>query len=224
MNTDFINTTLKPQMALIVYSDERKNNIYLERRDIVNGRMTAGVPVSEDCIRDILSMDLKSNKMELHGAIPRNLIYADGRTGFEKFVWYQPAQKKMHYFKFSLGIPNGELYTPPLLYVVRGNQLAMYAFKGSYPNGKLYMAPFFNVASTHVCLGNAKLENISDYTYTNVIEYWEKLFWQSEFSHILENPVKSNLAVLTKRLQASQEKFPASELIELPFTLKDFIK
>ena len=69
MNTDFINTTLKPQMALIVYSDERKKNIYLERRDIVNGRMTAGVPVSEDCIRDILSMDLKSNKMELQNRL-----------------------------------------------------------------------------------------------------------------------------------------------------------
>lgn len=223
--TEQLRTRLTPKMAIIVYSDEDENNIYLERRDIVKGNMGAGIPLTEECIKDIAEMALDTTKKELHGIIPSNMLYADGRKGYEKYVWFEKPQKRMHFFSKRLAIPNGELYTPSLLYVAIQNTLAIYAFIGDNPDTQLYRAPYFNVSETYVCLGNSKLSEITDMTYTNIMEYWEKMFWLSEFDHVLgTNPIVSNLSLLSKRLIKTGEPFPVTELIPINKTLKDFLR
>lgn len=218
---------LAPEMAIIVYKEQNDNEIYLERRNIVKGKMMAGVPLSEECIRSIAELTDRTSHKELHGIIPSNFLYADSRKGFEKYVWYQKEQKRMHFYSAKLDIPNGEMYTPSLLYVVRGNMLSLYAFRGETinMNTKLYRAPYFNVSDSSVCLGSARLPEIQELTYTNLIEHWEKMFWLSEFDHILGgNPIKSNLSVLSKQLMKTGKTFPYKELIPLSKTLKDIIK
>lgn len=222
--TEQLSTKLSPEMAIIVYADGERDNIYLERRDITNGKMGAGIPLTEECIKDIADLTLNRSRKELHGIIPPNMLYADGRKGYEKYIWFEKPEKKMHYFSKSLQIPNGEFYTPSLLYVVQRDALSLYAFQGDYPDKQLYRAPYFNVSSTYVCLGNSKLPDIEEMTYQNIIKYWETMFWKSEFSHILDtNPVKSNLAILSKNLMKSGKPFPESELIPVTLTLKKLI-
>lgn len=223
--TQEFSTMLIPEMAIIVYADEKRDNIYLERRDITNGKMGAGIPLTEDCIKDIVDLTLNRARKQLHGVIPPNMLYADERKGYEKYIWYEKPQKKMHFFSKSLEIPNGEFYTPSLLYVVQQNKLSLYAFHGDYPDKQLYRAPYFNVSSTYVCLGNSKLPDLEELTYQHIIDYWETLFWKSEFSHILgTNPIKSNLSILSKQLMKTGKPFPISELIPVTLTLKQLIE
>lgn len=221
---DLLTNSLKPKMAIIAYEDSHRN-YYLERRNIVNGKMQAGVPLSEECISGIVdTMYEKRKDASVHGAIPANMLYADSRKGHEKYVWYRSPEKRMMYFHEALDIPNGEMYVPGILYVVHKGALAVYAFKGMKP-GKLYRAPFFNVDSTHVCLGSAKVAKPTDKTFESIILYWEKMFWGSEFVHLLGgNPVKGNLATLTKRCIQSGCKFPETELISSLEKLETILK
>lgn len=225
--THKFSSELIPQLALIVYHDNKNEKIYLERRNIYKSRMMAGTPLTEECINKIAELTLNVSRKELHGIIPSNMLYSDSRKGYEKYVWYEKAQKKMHYYSSKLGIPSGELFTPSLLYVAQGNALSIYAFNGDTINlnTKLYRAPYFNVSDTSVCLGNSHLPEIQELTYNNIIEYWEKMFWLSEFDHILGgNPIKSNLSILSKKLMQTGKPFPKSELIPVNKTLKNILQ
>lgn len=221
---DLLTNSLRPKIAIIAYEDSH-SNYYLERRDIVKGKMQAGVPLSEECISGIVdTMYEKQKDVSVHGVVPANMLYADSRKGHEKYVWYRSPEKRMMYFHEALDIPNGEMHVPGILYVVRGESLAVYAFKGLRP-GKLYKAPFFNVDSTHVCLGSAKVTKPSEKTFESIIQYWEKMFWGSEFVHLLGgNPVKGNLSTITKNCILNGSKFPEAELISSKEKLETILK
>ena len=112
---DILTDSLKPMMAVIVYKDA-KRNYYLERRIIENGKMQAGVPLSEECISGIMeTMFEKRKDSSVHGIVPTNLLFADSRKGHEKYVWYRKPEKRMMYFAGTLDIPNGEMFVPGLL-------------------------------------------------------------------------------------------------------------
>lgn len=153
---DLFTERLTPKMAIIVYNGN--NHYYLEEREIRKGRMCAGVPLTEKKIADIMDTLAKSDGVELvHGCIPECLLYADSRAGHEKYVWYRKPQKHRLYFSKNLGIEDGEMWAPGLVWVLKNGGLSMYAYKGRKP-GKLYRAPFFNVYPDYVCLGSAKAE------------------------------------------------------------------
>ena len=90
------------------------------------------------------------------------------------------------FFKESLKVENAEYNLPGIIYETQGNGLNVYAYKDKEPTEKteLYAAPFFNVTGANVCLGSAKIEKPKDLTYANLLEYWEKKFWLTEFSHL----------------------------------------
>ncbi len=219
----------KPKMAIVVYEcTDQQEGPYLERRDIRNGKMGAGVPLTKKCLTDIMSaIALDDNNVDygLHGIMPENLIYADCTPGKTKLVWYNPPRERQVFFTPTLGIEDGKMYVPGLLYIATEGTLKMYAFKGNKPKSKLYRAPFMNVGENSVCLGNAKVQKPTDTTFSNVIAYWEEMFWRSEFSHILgDNPVMCNLSTLTKDLITSGAKFPNEVLTPVKFKLKDFLR
>lgn len=206
---------LDPRMAIIVYKSEDEV-FYLERRDIdKEGAMGVGIPLTEDCLTDIVKGLSATEKDIVHGPIPSYLLYADCRTGFNKYVWFRKEEKRKLYFKEDLGIDNGDMFVPGLVYCVCGNTLSMYSYKGRLTEkSKLFRAPFFNVSDSSVCLGSANVQKPEDMTYENVIQYWEQMFWQSEFTHLLGgNPVKGNLSIITKHCIESSCRFPKEELI-----------
>ena len=69
---------------------------------------------------------------------------------------------------------------------VSGDRLEIFAYKGEAPaeDSPLFLAPFFNVTGSSVCLGNASLIPPENMTFSKLLEYWEKRFWLSEFSHL----------------------------------------
>lgn len=227
--TKKLSDTLYPFMAIIAYKAGQSEEYYLEQRKIdSNGRMSAGSPLKEKTIGKIMnSIAMNSDDFEsgISGVIPFNLIYCDTRIGNTRLVWYRPPEERNVFFTKDTGISDGKMHVPGLLYVVRDDKLSLYAFKGRKPKQKLYLAPFMNVDENHVCLGNSKLKKPIVPTYMNMMAYWEGMFWQSEFSHILGvNPIDGNLSSITKDCIETGCEFPTKLLIPIKLTLNDLLK
>lgn len=224
-----LNEKLEATDALVFYKNSLNEGAYVEHRPIRNGAMCAGKPLEVDVIAKLLKTVDKyahgtTSMVSLHGEIPENLLYASTSIDSYKLVWYRKPEKRMFYFSESLGIPNGEVLVPGLVYVTDGKSLSMYAFKGKKPKRLLYQAPFFNT-STKVCLGNGKLSKPKDHTYANWMSYWEELFWKTEFSHLMgSNPVKGNLSIIMKECISGHKPFPLSSLIAIKTTLQSLYK
>lgn len=212
-----------PKLAMIVYA-QTGDSYYIESHEIdQKGRLGAGSPVSIDFITDMVSSFSQEYSTTPFGRMPENMLYADNRIGFERYIWYNPPQKRMMYFSKELSIPNAEYHIPGIIYVAGKNCLDLYAFKGNKPEDKLYKAPFFNTTDGSVCLGSVKLDYPKHPTFEKHIEYWEKKFWLTEFTHLggSNNPTKHNLVTVTKK---SKEKFNDNELVEMNYTLKQLLK
>lgn len=223
--TDGLHDNLSPQMAIIVYQTEH-NQFYLERRDIGKGhQMGAGTPLSEDCLSSLITEMSDTEHHIVSGMIPPCMLYSDSRAGQDKYVWHRKEEKRTLLFAPSLHIPNGEMHIPSLIYVVEKENLMVYAYKGKLtPETTLYRAPFFNVGTYHVCLGNAKIPKPEERTFHSIIEYWEKMFWVSEFSQLLDgSPVKGDLVSITKTCIQEKTKFPAKVLTPLNLTLENIL-
>lgn len=224
-----ITDVYQPFAAIIAYKtgEEYNKDYYLEKRDITNGVMGAGKPLTENMVSVLVKNVTAANPQldkSLYGAVPENVLYCDTRMEKDKLVWYHGPEERFVYFIKSLNIPNGKMKVPGLLYVVQDNSLSLYAFKGKKPKEVLYRAPFMNTTE-HVCLGSAKVQKPTERTFSNVIAYWEKMFWQSEFSHLSgQNPINGNLALLTKRLIETGEPFPEDVLKPVSKKLKEILK
>lgn len=127
------------------------------------------------------------------------------------------------YFADKLNIPNGEYHIPGIIYVVTNGNLNLYAFKGNKPKEKLFKAPFFNTTNGSVCLGTAKIDYPKNPTFDKLIEYWDKRFWLTEFTHLggSTNPTRHNLVNVTKK---STQDFNYDELIDMKTTLNEILR
>lgn len=219
--------TLIPFVAMIGYrgsvDDENKEDTYFECHEIDdNGMMRAGVPLSIDCVSEIAGAFNMEQSVVPHGVVPANILFFDSRIGHERYIWYNPPQKRMMFFNEKLCIENGEYFVPGVIYEVVGAKLNIYSFKGKKPRKELFYAPFFNVTNNGVCLGNARLEYPDSPSFNDFIEYWEKKFWLTEFSHLGSNPVVGNLVLVTK---SSKIKFDTKVLLQIKgLTLQELLK
>ena len=216
-------TSYQPTIAMVVFAT-KKGNFYIESHEIDDkGRMGAGAPLSLDCITDMVSSFSQEHSITPYGRMPSNMLYADNRIGYQKYIWYNPPEKRMMFFSEKLNIPDCEYHIPGIIYVAQNGNLNLYAFKGNKPKDKLYKAPFFNTTNGSVCLGSAKIEYPKNPTFEKLIDYWERRFWLTEFTHLggSQNPTKHNLVNVTKK---SKGGFDYEELIEINTTLKELIK
>ena len=226
--TKQINTMLHPRAALIAYSTDGGDTYFLEVRSIDNeGAMSEGRPVTVDFINELIKGYSERHSSTPHGRRPTNMLWSDTRKGYEKYIWYNPPQKRMMFFKESLHIENAEYNLPGVIYEVRDERMNIYAYidKELKPETELYAAPFFNVTGSSVCLGSAKIDKPTEITYDKLLEYWEKKFWLTEFSHLggNGNPTKSNLVLVTKA--AKDAPFNLEELKPLKnLKLKDILR
>lgn len=221
---------LYPAAALIAYKNmgEDRNSFFLELRTIDdNGNFCEGQPVSFEFMNELLKGYSESHSTTPYGLLPDNLLFSDCRKGSERYVWYNPPCRRMMFFKENLGIESAEYNIPGVIYDAGEHGMNIYAYIDSVvgPAMPLYAAPFFNVSGAKVCLGNAKIDKPKDLTYLNLLEYWEKKFWLTEFSHLggRGNPTKSNLVLVTKA--AMNEPFNFDELKPInKLKLKDLLK
>jgi PRTRC genetic system protein B len=227
--TEKLKSLLRPKAALIAYKGENviNNEYFLELREIdMNGVMGEAIPVTYEFMSEITSNYLESHNSVPAGRIPDNLLFADTRKGQEKYIWSNPPRKRMMYFVNNLGMENAEYHVPGIIYIANEQKLTVYAFKDHELSDctELFAAPFFNTSRDSVCLGSAKLKKQSNPTYIELLEYWEKKFWLTEFSHLGNggNPTKHNLVLVTKA--AKNKEFDLNELKPIKKTLKNILK
>lgn len=229
-----LRTLLHPRTALIVYTEENYNHnvcdntYFLEVRDIdESGMMGEGRPVTVEFMNELVRGYSERHSATPYGKTPSNLLWCDPRKGSEKYIWYNLPRKRMMFFKEVLKIESAEYHLPGIIYAAGESRLDVYAYKDKELTEKteLYAAPFFNVTGASVCLGSAQIEKPKDLTYANLLEYWERKFWLTEFSHLGAhgNPTKSNLVLVTKA--AKDRPFNLEELKPLnKMKLKDILK
>ena len=228
--TNRIQQIMTPKAALIAYEYKEgyysRERSFLEMRPInKQGRMGAGVPVTYEFMNSLMESYTGEMTGIPYGRIPSNMLWCDTRKGNEKYIWYNPPQKRQMYFKKDLGISDGIFNVPGIIYIAFRDNLDIFSYKGKCPKEKteLYLAPFFNVTGSSVCLGNSTLEKAEKIDFTEFQAYWEKRFWLSEFSHLggSKNPTCSNLVSVTEN--ARNHPFDYDELKTTGKHLKDIL-
>jgi hypothetical protein len=125
----------------------------------------------------------------------------------------------------AYNIQDGTFNLPGIIYHVRNGSMDVFAFKGKRPveTTPLFRAPFFNVTGSSVCLGSSSLEKPQNPTFLSLLEYWEKRFWLTEFSHLggNVNPTVSNLVIVTENIR--NNPFDMNELKPMNKKLKDIL-
>ncbi|MDL2230398.1 prokaryotic E2 ligase family D protein [Alistipes sp. OttesenSCG-928-L06] len=224
--TNEILSCVVPTMALIAFrgTGRMDGEFYLEARPIgADGKMGAGQPVPYKFMQEIAENYTEAAGGTPYGAIPDNLLYCNTRRGSEKYIWFNKPQKRTMYFNKSLGIPDGEYHVPGVIYVASEGQLNIYAFTDKVPKDetKLFAGPFFNTTNGSVCLGTSKIQKPNNPTFGELTAYWEKRFWNTEFTHLGGggNPTKDNLVIVTKN--AADKPFDLSQLRPMNKKLKD---
>lgn len=230
--TELLKQVYEPFCAIVAYKTAPEcgeKMYYLELHSICkDGSLGAGKPLKQSTMVRLFNAVSSTNRQldsSMYGVMPDNVLYCDTRIGSERIVWYRKPEERSMFFLESLGIPNGRMFVPGLVYSASRNKLRVLAFKGNKPKIHLYYAPFMNTTPEYVCLGNSKVKFPSERTFSNVIEYWETMFWQSEFSHILgDNPCLGNLATITKECMVEHKPFPQEMLKPTSIKLQDLFR
>lgn len=220
-----------PKVALIVYKANTyvaDTQYYIESRSVrEDGTLGVAKPVSREFVKGIADTFKAKSEMKPHGLVPDNFLAIDTRFGNEKYIWWTPPGQKRLYFTKSLAMQDGVYNVPGCIYFVSGNSLAVFCFKGRKPTkkSKLLFGPFFNYYEDgRICLGSAKADWPEDLTWKAIQEHWEKLFWGSENSHSMKNPMKQghNLAISIK--ESANKPYDTSLLLETRHTLESFLR
>ena len=227
--TELLTSSYKPVVAITVFRATNEvsgqGEYYLESHDITEeGQVMAGKPLQVQTLTDMVDVffDERKNQAVVKGILTENILgYANLPGGNYRLVWYRPEELRVVHFTAQHKIPTTKCCVPATVYVADRNSLDVYALKSNTrpkENTKLMHAPYFNVADDGgVCLGSAKVDKPKELTYSNLMKYWEDLFWLSEFSHLNgDEKVKSGkLAPLWKKIAASKGKLKWSALDEL---------
>lgn len=228
--TGDIAVTYSPKAALIVYKADSytaNNQYYLESRSVgQDGTLGVAKPVSQSFIKGIADTFKAKSEMKPHGLMPDNYLAIDTRFGSEKYIWWTPPGKRQLYFSEALAMKDGLYNVPGCIYYVKERSLYVFCFKGRKPSkkSKLLFGPFFNYYDDgKICLGSAKADWPEDLTWKSIQEYWEKLFWGSENSHSMKNPMKEgfNLAISIK--ESESKPYDTSLLQETAYTIESFL-
>ena len=207
--TQNIQKMMVPKAAIIAYKYEDRRNsdtrYFIELRPIgKSGQMGAGIPVTYEFMNTLLESYTEEMSGIPAGRVPENMLACNPRKGQEEYIWYNPPGKRQMFFHKDLNIQDGMFNLPGIVYHVRNGSMDVFAFKGKRPmeTTPLFRAPFFNVTGSSVCLGSSSLEKPQNPTFLSLLEYWEKRFWLTEFSHLggNVNPTVSNLVIVTENM------------------------
>ncbi|WP_313515600.1 hypothetical protein [Sphingobacterium sp.] len=224
---DKITEKLVEEMSpFIILAGYRSNyDYYFESHNInEKGQVLSGKPLAAETIENILN-SFKSQKISTQpkGVIPKNMVYMD--LDNEKYVWKCPGKKRMLYFKDEF-VGNGEAFVPDMIFRASGNALSVFAIKDlNTDNPVLFVPPFPNCSSNGgVCQGSARTK-LKGNTFQDIVDYWETIFWASEFTHLNANTVtKDNVTLTWKDLIKTGARFPIDQLIETNKKLEDLWK
>jgi len=134
-------------------------------------------------------------------------------------VWFTPAQMaNMHYTK-ELGIKDGGMKVPPLVwkYDAYHKNLHLFAFRAEKVSDKmeLFHAPFHNVyVDGSFCWGTAHKALKDNLSFQEIIDNVMNCFWNSRFSEAHNTGIyaKDYLAITQKHYIDTKKDFPLDSL------------
>ncbi|MNU14559.1 hypothetical protein D3C71_26720 [compost metagenome] len=226
----------QPISALLIYKQQTgqfRENCFVEHYDIdPTGKAVNAHPLtvqeSEKLVAALKLSTSGKRAHQLHKTIlPPNILYVDNEPS-GAVVWYTKKMSIPLFFTESLGIKCGVANIPALVWKVQAKKLSVYALTSDQrpkEGTKLYYAPFFNIhVDGKVCLGtvNIKTENVTKIE--NLMDTWQEFFFNSRFSHVLNNPINGNCVLLWKDLVGSGKSFPKKVLKSAQITLMDILK
>lgn len=135
---------------------------------------------------------IKFNEIKIDTIFPENVLYFNQSFAQTKIIWWQKAQKRYLKFDPSLNIESRFYSMPSTLFCVTNDTLQIFALKDiSRPTSEtvLYKYPAMNQSNDgSVCMGNTSLTDKAD-TLTNEIKRWEKRYFNSMFTHFIDEEV-----------------------------------
>jgi PRTRC genetic system protein B len=228
-------TLYHPKSALVLYETAgTDSDIYVEHFDMdSNGTPINAHPLTvkeANILAKALQTDKEKSKAFLKpkGILPTNILHINPS---EKgtVLWYTKAQQRQLYFVSGLGIPNGIVQVPPMLWFANKNNLAVFALATDRrPTEKtpLHYAPFFNIYEDgKVCMGTVNIDIKNSASVEEFIQAWESYFFNSYFSHLLgsHSPIKGNCVKVWKDLIGTDKTFPKEVLKKNNKTLKNLL-
>jgi len=225
----------QPKAALVVFTASGFAAPYIEYYDMDE----RGCPVNPHplTVREAQSLakalDTREHAgkafLRPEGVLPDNVLHLDPSEN-GSVVWYTKPQHQKLYFAESLGLENGTVALPALVWKANKKEMQIFALNGTAkPKAEtpLYHAPFFNLYQKgYVCMGTVNVAIKSAASLEEFISAWHAYFFDSYFSHHINehNPVGVNLFNLYKELMADTEKkFPTDTLRTTPLTLKNLL-
>lgn len=221
--TEYFEAMYYPTSALVFYQSKQKINTecYTEFVHLdSNGTPLSSQPLSVEQAQTLARMlvvkkEEKQHFLQSNGLLPANVLYIHtAENGYA--IWYSKAQRRKLFFEKSLAIENTEIAIPPLVWKAYKDKLFVYALaQNRKPSLKtaLYYAPFFNVYENgNVCMGSVQIQIKKNIHLEEFIHLWETYFFNSYFSHQLENyriiKGKYDLKSLWQKLSITQKTFP----------------
>lgn len=227
-----IKSDLIPSAAIIVYKQGENDSHYLESRRIQklsNGfQMLEGKPLTKKLLSELLDKidPVKLEKIYCEGFLPENILAYNNDDSVPTIIWEKKSHEVNLSFSKTLGIKDGMMHLPTLIFKLKGDSLSVFAIKTKKAklNSNLYHAPLHNIYKNGgVCMGNAKIYSSKEIG--EMIKNWEKAFFQSKFSHLQSqgSPIKGNLNTFIEKQIKSKALFDNSVLKPFGKKLKDLL-
>lgn len=171
------------QHAILVYASSKHATILRSDVSVVDGRaqLVGAVEITADTIHKLLALVDRRPLM----LIQDHLV----GMSYDACAWFVPAQPRPLLFSPDRDRATAELSgrvfpQPPLVFISRGRSLSVYALqenKKPSASTELYRAPYYNIFDNDVvCTGSATVPPGGD---PNQTEAWERMFYQSNFTH-----------------------------------------
>lgn len=202
-----------PKKVLVVYQKDTKNNSYIEISDLYKNQPTGFRPLMLSELKNIVSnIDAVENgAIACKGIFPSNILFTDILNGNFRIIWYKKAEIKQLKFEVK-GISNVTIKVPPMIYDVTRNSIKVHCFTGSKPtlNTKIYKAPYMNLSiDGKVCTGNVDIKIPFHTDYNEIMQLWERYFWDSYFTSSGDD---CTLQLWEKLSKEKAKEFPLNKL------------
>lgn len=213
-----------PSKVLKVYKSPA-DGYYIEIHNVYKYKqkeqyhLGSGMPLTRNTMRKLMSSTLSADTSQYEDIkiFDKGILYCVHEEYKRVIVWWRPARKI--YMHFSQTLTDGEIWMPPMLFIVKNDDLMIFAMKqNSRPklNTMLYNAPLLNnISENKMCWGSANIKLKASSDVNTEIQAWENRLWMSRFAHAgnLKATKTTDIIKLYKDLLKTKRKFPVSELV-----------